>query len=406
MAGGLVEQHAAEAVADDDGHRPGRRGPRVEHRERAAGGLVRDRARGRPSNSSNPAWPASDSMPDSTRSLAARDDLRAEPHPRAVVGGQQAVGVGDLDLAPSLVVDGGDLRHLVAGRPRALVALAQQLCLARSRHRLRAESRSPGGAGAAAARSGCGVVRSDPHRRRDLIGEALQVALGEPVDVGEVGRLAGDHADRGAGLLPALGALQTAVVERQRERRAALDVQVGEVAAAPQRTLEQALGEVGRKQRRASGIGGLLPSRPASPAPARAAAPLRRVLLEHAGLAVVDAHTYARPPHVAATAHRSGDLLRVAAQQAALAGPAHASAPGGLAPLPRPPLRDRCRAAPRACRRRSVPGSPCDWSCTPSRARPPQPRSSAPRPANTSTSTASPPSGASSPTSCTMRRPV
>ena len=76
---------------------------------------------GSSSSSSKPRWAPRVSAPVSTVPLAAGDRLGADPHPGAVVAGQQAVGVGDRDLAPRLGVGGGelgDLAALAAGRAR------------------------------------------------------------------------------------------------------------------------------------------------------------------------------------------------------------------------------------------------------------------------------------------------
>ena len=79
VAGRLVEQHAAEAVADHDRHRPGGAGraSSIVSARRAASSAT---AAGSPSKSSKPACPASDSDAGLDAVAAARDDLRAEPH--------------------------------------------------------------------------------------------------------------------------------------------------------------------------------------------------------------------------------------------------------------------------------------------------------------------------------------
>ena len=171
--------------------------------------------------------------------VAARHHLRPEPHARAIVPGEQPVGVGHLHPPPAFDVGRRDLADLVADAACALVAFAQQLGLPLRRHRLRIdahllERRRLRGR----ERPRLGPLR--PHRGGDLVGEPLEVGLREPVDVPEVGCVAGHHANRRARLRPGLGALDAAVVERQREAVAALDVEVGEVPSAAQRARDQA----------------------------------------------------------------------------------------------------------------------------------------------------------------------
>src|SRR5690606_8303565 len=72
-----------------------------------------------------------------------------------------------------------------------------------------------------------------------------QILLGETVDVAEVARVADDDADGRAPLAAGLRALDAAVVEGDREARAVLDVEVGEVAPAREGALEHAGGELG-----------------------------------------------------------------------------------------------------------------------------------------------------------------
>ena len=118
---------------------PAGAGARVEHRQRprAASSAT---AAGSPSNSSKPAWPASDSAPVSTRSSRRATTCVAEPHARAVVAGEHC----PRSWRPGHAAGPrrsrhGDLAHLGADAARALVALAQQLGLALGRHRARVD---------------------------------------------------------------------------------------------------------------------------------------------------------------------------------------------------------------------------------------------------------------------------
>ena len=67
------------------------------------------------------------------RVAAAGDRLGAEPHAGAVVAAEEALGVGDGDLAAGLAVGGGELGDLAARGAAALVQLAQQRRLALGR---------------------------------------------------------------------------------------------------------------------------------------------------------------------------------------------------------------------------------------------------------------------------------
>jgi hypothetical protein len=62
--------------------------------------------------------------------------------------------------------------------------------------------------------------------------------------VAEVGRVARNQPQRGTALVPGQGALEPAVVEREPEAGALLDVEIGEVAAAAQPGGEDALGQL------------------------------------------------------------------------------------------------------------------------------------------------------------------
>ena len=108
-----------------------------------------------------------------------------------------------------------------------------------------------------------------PHRLGHRVRDPEQVLLGRAVYVAVVARLALHDAHAYAALPAALGTLDTAVVEREREAAPRLGVQLSEVAAASQRALEDARREVGgderhdsfgRLARRARGLRGLAES--------------------------------------------------------------------------------------------------------------------------------------------------
>jgi hypothetical protein len=198
VADGLVQQHAAERVADHDRHPARRRRARVEHRQRLARGARGDLL-GPLGDQLEAGVPAARLAAGLDHAVAARDNLDREPHPRAVVGGDHAVGVEDLHELAVLGVAGADLGDGVAGGARGLVAQAEHVGLARGLD-------LPGGVGDGVLRAACARAELDRARLaaarglRDRVGHAQQVVLREPVHVGEERRLAGHHADRGAAL--------------------------------------------------------------------------------------------------------------------------------------------------------------------------------------------------------------
>ena len=178
---------------------------------------------------------------------AAGDHLGAEPHARAVVGGRAAVRVEDLHLAARLPVAHAHLRHLRPRRSRALVEGTQQLGLARRldllrahRHRMAVRSLRgrQGGRPAGLAADGLG------HRVR----HAQQVLLRVAVHVAVVGRVAAHHPHARTALATRLRALHPTVVEREREARAGLGVQLGQLAAPRERVLQHGGGQLGRDE--------------------------------------------------------------------------------------------------------------------------------------------------------------
>ena len=92
-------------------------------------------------------------------------------------------------------------------------------------------------------RKGRGLARLRAEPLRDRLRHPQQVLLGQPVDVAVVARVALDHAQAGAALTAALGALHALVVDRDAKALASLRVELGEVAAAGQRHSEDSLGQ-------------------------------------------------------------------------------------------------------------------------------------------------------------------
>ena len=70
------------------------------------------------------------------------------------------------------------------------------------------------------------------------------------------GRVAQQHPHVGAALAAGLRALHALVVEREREAVAVLGVELGQVAAAPQRAGEHPLRQLGRYERQAGSSAG------------------------------------------------------------------------------------------------------------------------------------------------------
>ena len=81
-------------------------------------------------------------------------------------------------------------------------------------------------------------------RRRGGVGRPIEVALAQPVHVREVRRVARNDSDPGTALAPALGSLHARLVDREREARAVLAVDLGEVASPGERPLEGARSEI------------------------------------------------------------------------------------------------------------------------------------------------------------------
>ena len=130
------------------------------------------------------------------RAVAPRHGLGADPHAGAVVAGEEALGVGDADLAAHLGVGGRELGDLGTGAAAALVQLAQQLRLALGGDLGRRRSIGCGVVATALQRPWLGALGAQ--RRRRLAGGPLDVGGVEPVDVGEVGGAAADHPHPGA----------------------------------------------------------------------------------------------------------------------------------------------------------------------------------------------------------------
>ena len=137
----------------------------------------------------------------------------------------------------------------------AALAVSSQV---RSSSALRSAGTSPGGVSisceraACRARSACGSERSPRTAAATASAARSRSASPEPVDVGEVGRLADDHAHAGAALGAALHALDPRLVDRQAKAGALLAEDLGEVAAVLERALDDAGGQLCLDQRRAA----------------------------------------------------------------------------------------------------------------------------------------------------------
>src|SRR5262249_15882247 len=137
------------------------------------------------------------------RAVSLYHHLHAQPDPGAVVGREATLGVGDRDPAPALRIARLHLGHLGAGGPRGLVAGAPKPRLAPTGDigRRNADLLEAG----RVERVQCLCLpaltaRGVGDRRRG----PLEVPLPQAVDVREIARLAGDHADSRAALGAAL----------------------------------------------------------------------------------------------------------------------------------------------------------------------------------------------------------
>ena len=200
VADGLVEQHAAEAVAHHDRHAAAGRATRVEHRRRALRAASSATSLGVVREQLEAGVTAERLVPGLDAAAAPGHHLDAEPHARAVVAGVSALRVEDLRRGGASRRSRRSPAPPRARAARALVALAQQLGLALGVDLL-----------------GALRDRCTPSRRLDARGQRLRLAplaatppgdtdsatrwrscLREAVDVAEVGRVAHDHAHRGA----------------------------------------------------------------------------------------------------------------------------------------------------------------------------------------------------------------
>ena len=210
------------------------------------------------------------------RAVAAGDRLGADPDAGAVVAGEEAVGVGDGDLAAGLGVGGGELGDLgaLARAPARRARAAAPPC---ARPATSSGRRSIGSGVVCRACSGRGSRALAAQRRGGLVGGALEVGRVEAVDVGEVGGVAVDHAHPGALLGAGLDRLDPRLVDRQRQPAAPFGEDLGEAAAVGERAGEHALGDVLVDQlahaRRSSCFASRRP-RSARPAATKSSAPL------------------------------------------------------------------------------------------------------------------------------------
>ncbi len=182
VAGHLVEEDAAETAADDDRERARGGRLRVEQGERLSRRIGGDPLGGAAGDELEAAVAAEGLEAGDDDVSAAGHRLRAEPHPGAVVGGVQALGVCDLNAAAAVGVGGHHLVDLGAGGAGGLVAGAQQVGLLRCGHvgGVDVDLLQLGRLGGAQ-RLRLGAPGAE--RRGDRVGGALEIGLGEPVDV-------------------------------------------------------------------------------------------------------------------------------------------------------------------------------------------------------------------------------
>ena len=228
----FVEQHAAGAVLDDDGHRA---------RRRRAGPELGDRLAGRLAGELFHVDGVEDLEPDGVphrlvaglhAGVAVGDG--ADPHERAhdLVVGEHAVGVGHEHPFGAVAVAGRHLHDLRAEGTGSFVHALQEFHLRQLRHRVgilldrvRAVRRRAGECNRAHATSSttggsCG--------RRGRRGEAR---LGQVRGVREPGGLPGDDPDPRATVAAAGDLLDASVVETGRRGSLVLGVHLGEVGA-------------------------------------------------------------------------------------------------------------------------------------------------------------------------------
>ena len=215
---------------------------------------------------------------------------------------EHALGVGDLDPRGGprcRTPRPGSPRRPCRARARRTRAAARPCAPARTAGRLDAHRLARSGLDRAPARA----VRCvpPPHGGRDLVGEALEVGLGQPVDVPEVGRVARHDADRRAGLLARSARARHGDRRAPARSRAPLDVEVGEVTARRSaRSTSRPASSTGISRGSVSGTARLLLR--SSPSSSRASASSRSASGEPSSstprLAVVDPHPHARTAHL------------------------------------------------------------------------------------------------------------
>ena len=173
VAGHLVEQHAAEAAADHDRHRAGRRRVGVEERQRHLRALARRSARRRRLGDQLEATMAAERLEAGLDGAVSRRATTWTPSRTRVrsSAANRPTRVGDGDQPAPLRVARLDLGDLGAGGPRGLVAGAKELGLALGRDLGRRdldllERRARPGSEAPAARGARPERRRRPRRRR------------------------------------------------------------------------------------------------------------------------------------------------------------------------------------------------------------------------------------------------
>ena len=179
-------------------------------------------------------------------------------------------------------------------------------------------------------------MASPLERRGEPVRGAHQVLLGEAVDVSEAGHLAVDHPDARAALAAGLRPLDPRLVDREGEAVALLAEELGEVAAARERALQDPRGEVSIDQGHGFAISPGCTSRALASALARsraaAAAPRPRSGARRRGRAPGPPPSPPRRPRSGRRGSRSGRM----------------ACAGGGGGAGRPPPRRRSRRRARA----------------------------------------------------------
>ncbi len=152
--------------------------------------------------------------------------------PHLVIGRRNALGIGHLDLAAAITVEGFDLSHRAAGGPGGGVGLLEQFDFAALAHPggLDLDRRwardEPAGKGHLAGAST--TTASSPGRR---FGRPQEPRLGQVRGMGEAGGVAGHDADARPSLPARTDVFDAAVVQGHRRPPAVLGEHLGELAS-------------------------------------------------------------------------------------------------------------------------------------------------------------------------------